>query len=116
MITHRLQVDMCPGGSARQELMLSQRDTDAMAALEMFASEGELTIENGTTAKITGTNSAGEEVEINATLDIANFTVLFSIPSEMTEYAGTGTYEIVLTKNGKQLRSKNIKAVVERAA
>lgn len=116
MQTHRLKIDMYAGGSSRQVVALSQRDTDTKIVMELFASRGLFNIEQGTTAKVVGKNAAGSPVQINAVLDIANTTAIIDVPNAMTEASGAGVYEVVLTKSGKELRSRNIEIIVERAA
>lgn len=116
MQTHRLKVDMYAGGASPQVVRMSQRDTNARITMEMFASKGDFTIEAGTTAKVVGKNAAGTAVTANAILDVANRTAMIDVPADMTAAQGAGKYEIVLTKSGKELRSRNITVLIERAA
>lgn len=116
MQTHRIKVDMYAGGSSRQIIMLSQRDTNARIVMELFASRGLFNIEQGTTAKVVGRNAAGSPVQTNAILDVANATAMIDVPKAMTDEQGQGVYEVLLTKSGKELRSRNIAVIVERAA
>lgn len=116
MQTHRLKIDMYAGGSSKQVIMLSQRDTNARIVMELFASKGLFNIEQGTTAKVAGKNAEGYPVQTNAILDVSNMTAMIDVPKAMTEAPGRGIYEIILTKSGKELRSRNIQIIVERAA
>ena len=116
MITLPYNLDICPNFQRNIVARLSQGDEDFEIVISLYATNGTLTIEDGTTAQICGTLTDGTGYTEDATLNISNGTVTISGDADLTACAGANVFEIVLTKGTKVLHSQNFEIWVEPAA
>lgn len=115
MIIHDCKLNMTSDGRV-SDIWLNQRDDNARIIFHLYSSDGEFAIASGTTAKLQGQRKDGEPIVIDATVDRTARTVTAEVTKAMAQAAGPGTFEILLTCNGKELRSRNFKIRFERAA
>lgn len=112
MIIHELLLDMTPTPDDKlKEVELNQEDAGYRLNITLFASLAELSIESGTTAAIHGTRPDGSSYSKSATINGSVVTVQGD-PS-LTEIAGTGVFEIVLSHSGKEMHSESFYVVIE---
>lgn len=93
---------------------LSQYDSSFTLYFDLYATGGDLVIASGTTATIRGTKTDGNGYSASATLNENRVTVIGD--QQMTAVPGDNIFEIVLTKDDKELSSANFIIHVERAA
>ena len=93
---------------------LSQYDSSFTLYFDLYATGGDLVIASGTTATIRGTKTDGNGYSASATLNENRVTVIGD--QQMTAVPGDNIFEIVLTKDDKELSSSNFIIHVERAA
>ena len=67
----------------------------------MFASEGELELPQGTTAKLEGTKPDGTELTVSAAINGVGVTV--DLPAAAADVSGEIPCKIVLTSEGRRL-------------
>ena len=113
MITYTLPLDITPGEYPTR-VYLSQYDSAFTLIFNLFTTEGILTLGSGVTAAIRGTKRDGNGYSAEATIN--ENTVTVTGDQQITAIAGENTFEIVLTKNGKELATANFVIFVERAA
>lgn len=114
-VTITTKLDMRHGVVPRV-IRVSQYDSDFTLVFELFASDGDFTIESGTTAAIRGTKPSGTGYSAAATVNAAEKTVTVTGDAQMTAVKGRCTYEITLYKGDKELNSANFILLVEDAA
>lgn len=110
MIAHTYGLDIVPGKEP-PTVRLSNGDTDFVLYFDIYASEGELLIEEDTTAVLRGRRPDGTAYESAVVLD-GNIAVVEG-DSEITAVAGKGLFEISMTHDGKFLSTQNFLIVVE---
>ena len=115
MIVYRYNLDMLPG-SIPVIVPVSQYDDDYTLVFTLYSSEGEFTIQSGTTAVIKGTKSDGNGYSVDATLNITDKVVTVAGDKQMTACDGKQVFELALLKSGKTLNTANFILNVERAA
>lgn len=115
MITYTNKLNMTPG-QVPVTIHVNQYDSDFSLVFNLYNTVGTFTVESGTTAAIRGTKTDGTGYSVNATLDISNKRVTVSGDQQMTAAAGINVFELVLTKNSKELNTANFVLDVERAA
>ena len=122
MIIHEHRVDMIPNGQ-RTIVWVNQYDEDFTIQMELFAREGEFTVDTGTTAAIRGTKPDGNGYSADCTLTMVEKDNDSTVPvvtitgdQQMTAAAGEGEFEITLYKNGEELSTANFTLNIERAA
>ena len=93
---------------------LSQYDSSFTLYFDLYATGGDLVIASDTTATIRGTKTDGNGYSASATLNENRVTVIGD--QQMTAVPGDNIFEIVLTKDDKELSSSNFIIHVERAA
>jgi len=93
---------------------LSQYDSSFTLYFDLYATGGDLVIASGTTATIRGTKTDGNGYSASATLNENRVAVIGD--QQMTAVPGDNIFEIVLTKDDKELSSSNFIIHVERAA
>lgn len=113
MITITNKIDMYPGGLP-VVIHLSQYDSDFTLVFELYSSAGTFTVQSGTTAIIRGTKTDGNGYDATAT--ISGNTVTVTGDEQMTAAAGFNGFELVLTKDDKDLSTANFVLDVEKAA
>lgn len=113
MITYTFPLDITPG-EYPTIVYLSQYDSAFTLIFNLFSSEGNVSFGSGVTAAIRGTKRDGNGYSAEAT--ISENTVTVTGDQQITAIAGENTFEIVLTKNGKELATANFVIFVERAA
>lgn len=101
---------MIPGGSPLL-LRLSQYDENFTIVMELFARDGEFTIQSGTTVTIRGTKPNGEGYEAPVLLS-GNFATVRG-DGRLTDAAGTGVFELCLKHSGKELYTSNFEIEFE---
>lgn len=115
MITITTKLDM-RHGAVPQVVHLSQYDSDFTLVFELYASDGTLNIESGTTARIRGTKTSGTGYSADATINVSTRTVTVTGNQQMTAAAGRNIFELTLYKGNKELNSANFILQCERAA
>ena len=115
MIVYRYNLDMLPG-SIPVIVPVSQYDDDYTLVFSLYSSEGEFTIQSGTTAVVKGTKSDGNGYSVDATLNITDKVVTVTGDKQMTACDGKQVFELALLKSGKTLNTANFILNVERAA
>lgn len=115
MVTHDIWADIYPG-AVRPRINLSKNDTDFQINVHLYASRGEFTIGNGTTAVFRGTLPNGTVYEAPADLDIDDGVVAVTGDAGMTAFAGKAVFEVCLLCNGEALHTKNIDIRIETKA
>lgn len=115
MIVYRYNLDMLPG-SIPVIVPVSQYDDDYTLVFSLYSSEGEFTIQSGTTAVVKGTKSDGNGYSVDATLNITDKVVTVAGDKQMTACDGKQVFELALLKSGKTLNTANFILNVERAA
>ena len=113
MITYRNKLDMTPGG-VPLVINLSQYDSDFTLIFDLFTSNGDLTIESGTTVGIRGTKTDGNGYSVAAS--ISSNAVTVTGDQQMTAVPGNNIFELTLYKNSKELNTANFILKVEDAA
>lgn len=113
MITYHKLLSMMPGASPNA-IKLNQYDSDFTLEFELYVSEATFSLEGTITAAIRGTKADGNGYSAEATLSENVVTVVGD--QQMTAVAGDNIFEIVLTKDDKELSSANFIIHVERAA
>lgn len=113
MITYTYPLDITPG-EYPTIVYLSQYDSAFTLIFNLFSSEGNVSFGSGVTAAIRGTKRDGNGYSAEAT--ISENTVTVTGDQQITAIAGENTFELVLTKNGKELATANFVIFVERAA
>lgn len=112
-VVYNSKLNVAPGNYP-EVITVNQYDTDFSIVFNAFTTNGDLVLESGTTVAIRGTKSDGNGYSAEATLNGYNVTV--SGDEQLTAVAGDGIFEIVFTKNGKNLSSANFILHVEPAA
>ena len=123
MIKYKRKLDMVPGG-VHTVTSVSQYDTDVQLEFELFASEGDWTVESGTTVAIRGTKPDGNAISKEGTLrsvtdpeaETTTWYADIEVDQQMSAVAGRSMYELTLYKDGKELNTANFILSVERAA
>ena len=115
MIKHTNKIDMVTGGIP-VVIHVNQYDSDFSLVFELYSSDGEFTLESGTTVTIRGTKTDGNGYSVDAAIDIPNKKVTVTGDQQMTACAGRNTFELTLSKNNKELNTANFILDVERAA
>ena len=110
MIRHHYDLDIIPGRSA-PKIHLSQFDERFLIELRLFAREGTLRLESGTTVTIRGTKPDGGEYTAPVILNDNIATIQGD--GNLTDVAGTGTYELCMTHGGKELYTTNFDIIIE---
>ena len=116
MIIYTYPLDMVPGGAQKTVVRLNQYDEDFTLVFDLYASNGEFTLQSGTTAKIRGTKPDGNGYSVDCTVNIENGTVTVTGDVQITAASGKGFFELTLYKNGKELNTANFVVWVEAAA
>lgn len=112
-LTYNLQLNVIPLGYPKV-IALNQYDSDFSIVCNLYTTNGNLVFESGTTASVRGTKADGNGYSADATLN--GYTVTIEGDEQMTAVAGDNTFEVVLTKNEKEISSANFILRVERAA
>ena len=115
MIKYTNKIDMVTGGIP-VVIHVNQYDSDFSLVFELYSSDGEFTLESGTTVAIRGTKTDGNGYSVDATIDIPNKKVTVTGDQQMTACAGRNTFELTLSKNNKELNTANFILDVERSA
>ena len=110
MITHTYPLDVVPGNQ-QATFKLSQYDENFTMVLQLYAREGTLTLENGTTVELQGTKPDGDSYTKAASLSGNNVTIVGD--GNLTDVAGTGTFELCMTHNSKVLHTANFSIYIE---
>lgn len=113
MITYTLPLDITPGEYPTR-VYLSQYDSAFTLIFNLFTSEGTLTLGSGVTASVRGIKRDGNGYSAAATISGTAVTVAGDV--QMTAISGEQNFEIVLTKNDKELSTANFTIFVEPAA
>ena len=112
-ITYETRLNMTPGDYP-PIITVSQYDSDFSLKFNLYSSAGTLILASETTAAVRGTKKDGNGYSATASLTGSVVTVTGDV--QMTAIAGDNIFEIVLTKNNKELSSTNFILHVERAA
>ena len=110
MIRHRYDLDIVPGRLAPR-VHLSQYDERFLVEMRLYAREGRLQLESGTTAKICGIKPNGEAY--TAAVILRDNIATIQGDGNLTDVSGTGTFEICLTHGGKELYTTNFDINIE---
>lgn len=113
MLTKTYDLDLTPGGEML-EIPLNQYDSNFSLVFNLYSSDGELTLEDGTTASISGRKSDGNSYTADAA--ISGSTVTVSGDAQMTAVSGRQIFELTIAKEGKELSTANFILIVEPAA
>ena len=109
-ITHTYTLDVVPGNQ-QSTFKLSQYDENFTMVLELFAREGQLTLDNGTTVELQGTKPDGTEYTKAASLTRNRVTI--EGDGNLTDVAGTGIFELCMTHNNRILHTANFNIYIE---
>ena len=112
-ITYQNRLNVVPGDYPLV-INLNQYDSDFTLEFTIYSSIGNLVLESGTTAAIRGTKKDGHGYSAEATID--GYVVSVTGDEQMTAIAGDNVFELVLTRNGKDISTSNFIIHVERAA
>lgn len=112
-VTYNLKLNIIPAGIPNV-ITMNQYDSDFTIVCSLYTTNGDLVIEGDTTASIRGTKKDGNGYSAAATL--SGTTVTVTGDEQITAVPGDNTFEIVLTKNNKELSTANFIIHVERAA
>lgn len=112
-ITYQNRLNVIPGDYP-PVINLNQYDSDFTLEFTVYSSIGNLVLESGTTAAIRGTKMDGHGYSAEATID--GYVVSVAGDEQMTAIAGDNVFELVLTRNGKNISTSNFIIHVERAA
>lgn len=113
MIKYEKRIDIF-AGAVPPVVYLSQYDSDFTLEFELYSSQGEFTLESGTTVAIRGTKKDGNGYSADATLSGTKVTVAGD--QQMTACAGEQQFELTLYKGEKELNTCNFILDVEPAA
>lgn len=113
MLTYTKMLDTMPG-SIPVVVKMNQYDSDFTLVFNMYSTGGLITFDGDITASIRGTKTDGHGYSASATIESNVVTVLGDV--QMTTSPGDNIFEIVLTKDDKELSSANFIIHVERAA
>lgn len=113
MLTYTKMLDTMPG-SIPVVIKMNQYDSDFTLVFNMYSTGGLITFDGDVTASIRGTKTDGHGYSASATIESNVVTVLGDV--QMTTSPGDNVFEIVLTKDNKELSSANFIVRVERAA
>lgn len=114
MITQRYFLDIVHG-NVPVIVPVSQYDSDFTLVFSLYASTGEFTLEEDTTATIRGTKGDGNGYSVDATIDIASAEVTVEGDEQLTAIAGKQLFELTLWKGQKHLSTANFILNVEKA-
>ncbi len=114
MITHEVDLDMYPGVRVPVVVHVSQYDSDFSIAFKLYSSRGTFNMQSGTTATVRGTKRDGKG--FSASASVSGNTVTVTGDQQMTAIKGANTFELSLTKSGKELNTSNFVLYVEPAA
>lgn len=122
MIVYNRRINMVPG-EVPVYIHMSQYDSDVTLEFELYASEGTLVVDSGTTVLIRGTKPDGNGISIDGELESTQdpetgqyvHLVTIEVDQQMTAVAGKSLYELSLRKNGKELNTANFVLDIERA-
>lgn len=114
MITQRYFLDIVHG-NVPVIVPVSQYDSDFTLIFSLYASTGEFTLEEDTTATIRGTKGDGNGYSVDATIDIASAEVTVEGDEQLTAIAGKQLFELTLWKGQKHLSTANFILNVEKA-
>ena len=114
MITQRYFLDIVHG-NVPVIVPVSQYDSDFTLIFSLYASTGEFTLEEDTTATIRGTKGDGNGYSVDATIDIASAEVTVEGDEQLTAIAGKQLFELTLWKGQKHLSTANFILNVEEA-
>lgn len=112
-ITYQNRLNVIPGDYP-PVINLNQYDSDFTLEFTIYSSIGNLVLESGTTAAIRGTKMDGNGYSAAATIN--GYVVSVTGDEQMTAIAGDNVFELVLTRNGKNISTANFIIHVERAA
>ena len=112
-ITYQNRINVIPGDYP-PVINLNQYDSDFTLEFTIYSSIGNLVLESGTTAAIRGTKMDGHGYSAAATIN--GYVVSITGDEQMTAIAGDNVFELVLTRNGKNISTANFIIHVERAA
>ena len=112
-ITYQNRLNVIPGDYP-PVINLNQYDSDFTLEFTIYSSIGNLVLESGTTAAIRGTKMDGHGYSAAATIN--GYVVSVTGDEQMTAIAGDNVFELVLTRNGKNISTANFIIHVERAA
>lgn len=113
MITYHKLLSVLPG-EPQTIIKLNQYDSDFTLEFELYAVGATFDLDGTIVASIRGTKIDGNGYSAEATLSENVVTVVGD--QQMTAVAGDNIFEIVLTKDSKELSSANFILRVERAA
>ena len=97
-------------------ISVSQYDTDFTITFNLFSSDGEFTVESGTTAAVSGTKPDRTGYSADCTINTTARTVTVTGAIQMTAAPGRAVFELSLFKNSKRLSTSNFILDVEPAA
>lgn len=112
-VTYQTRINVIPGDYP-PVINLNQYDSDFSIRFNVYASTGTLVLESGSAVSIRGTKTDGNGYSAAATLDGYIVTVTGDV--QMTAVPGDNLFELVFTKDDKELSSANFIIHVERAA
>jgi prefoldin subunit 5 len=123
MIKYKRKINMI-AGSPPAPIRLNQYDSDVVLELELYSSEGILTIEEDTEVAIKGTKPDGNGVSVQGELVINQdkrtklntYTAIINVDIQMTTAAGVSKYKLSLTKDGRELNTGSFEIIVDRAS
>lgn len=110
MIRRRYDLDLIPGRLA-PIVHLSQYDEIFIVEMRLFARDGVMQLESGTTVTIRGTKPDGQPYTAPVVLNDNIATIQGD--GNLTDVAGTGTFELCLAHGGKDLHTTNFDIVIE---
>ena len=113
MITYKYDLDIVTG-SIPVVVPLKQYSDDCVIVFNVYSRLGTLVLEEGTTVAIKGTKPDGNGISIDAVLSGNQVTV--SVDKQMVAVAGKALYELVFSRNEKELITTSFVLYVQRAA
>ena len=113
MITYKYDLDIVTG-SIPVVVPLKQYSDDCVIVFNVYSRLGTLVLEEGTTVAIKGTKPDGNGISIDAVLNGNQVTV--SVDKQMVAVAGKALYELVFSRNEKELITTSFVLYVQRAA
>lgn len=116
MMVYTYPLDMVPKGPQKTVVRLNQFDEDFTLAFSLYASFGEFTLQEGTTARIRGTKPDGHAYSVDCTVNVEAGTVTVAGDQQLTAAEGKGIFELTLYKNSKELNTANFEVWTEAAA
>ena len=115
MIVYNYNLDVVPGG-VPLVIPLTQYSDAFTIVFTLYSSDGNMTIETGSTGSISGTKSDGNGYEASAVVDPTNNTVTVAGDNQITALQGNQTFRISVKKNNLELYSATFIFAVQRAA